>query len=77
MSDLISRKDAVDIIIGYADQLGTYIGTPNDSEVYAYARGLLLGIERNISALPYAQPTQLNTPNTLEALDCISRKENR
>ena len=56
MSDLISRQDAVNIINGYAEQFNGYIGTPNDSEVYAYARGLLLSIERNISALPSAQP---------------------
>ena len=28
----------------------------------------------SVEALPSAQPTQLNTPNTLEALDCISRQ---
>ena len=54
--DCISRQDAVDIINGYAEQFNGYIGTPNDSEVYAYARGLLLSIERNINALPSAQP---------------------
>ena len=54
--DCISRQDAVNIINGYAEQFNGYIGTPNDSEVYAYARGLLLSIERNISALTSAQP---------------------
>ena len=54
--DCISRQDAVDIINGYEEQFNGYIGTPNDSEVYAYARGLLLSIERNISALTSAQP---------------------
>lgn len=64
MSDLISRQDAVNIINGYAEQFNGYIGTPNDSEVYAYARGLLLSIERNISALPSAQPEQRWIPVT-------------
>ena len=54
--DLISRQAAFDIINVYAEPIQGYIGTPNDSEVYAYARGLLLSIERNIRALPSAQP---------------------
>lgn len=54
--DCVSRQDAVDIINGYAEQFNGYIGTPNDTEVYAYARGLLLGIESNISALPSVKP---------------------
>lgn len=56
MWDLISRQDSIDIINAYAKRHNGYIGTPNDSEIYAYARGLLLGIERNIRALPSAQP---------------------
>ena len=76
--DCISRQDAVDIINGYEEQFNGYIGTPNDSEVYAYARGLLLSIERNISALPSVQSeieermseTEQNVPND----DFISRK---
>ena len=58
MSDLISRKAAIDIVQCYAEQLQGYIGMPNDSEVYAYARGLLLSIDRNIKALPSAQPEE-------------------
>ena len=54
--DLISRQAAIDIVQDYAEQLQGYIGMPNDSEVYAYARGLLLSIDRNIKALPSAQP---------------------
>lgn len=54
--DAISRQQAIDIVQGYAEQLQGYIGMPNDSEVYAYARGLLLSIDRNIKALPSAQP---------------------
>lgn len=56
MDDLISRQDAIDIVQGYAEQLQRYIGMPNDSEVYAYARRLLLSIDRYIKALPSAQP---------------------
>lgn len=59
MDDLISRQAAIDIVQGYAEQLQGYIGMPNDSEVYAYARGLLLSIDRNIKALLSAQPEVL------------------
>lgn len=55
MADLIDRQAAIDIVSGYAEQFNGYIGSPNDSEVYAYARGLLLSIERNINAVPSAQ----------------------
>jgi hypothetical protein len=54
--DLISRQAVIDIVNGYETRLNGYIGTNNDSEVYAYARGLLLSIQRNIDALPSAQP---------------------
>lgn len=56
MNDPIERRAAIDIASGYAEQLNGYIGTPNDSEVYAYARGLILSIERNINAVPSAKP---------------------
>lgn len=56
MDDLISRQETIDIINTYAVPIHGYIGTPNDSEVYAYARGLLLSIERNMRALPSAEP---------------------
>ena len=55
VGDLISRSDAIDIINVFAERFNRYIGTPNDSEVYAYARGLLLSIESDIRALPSAQ----------------------
>ena len=54
--DDISRQAAIDIVQGYAEQLHGKIGMPDDSEVFAYARGLILSIERNINALPSAQP---------------------
>ena len=56
--DTISRQAAFDIINVYAERIHGYIGTPNDSEVYAYARGLLLSIERNIRALPSTHSEQ-------------------
>ena len=68
--DCISRKDAVDIINGYAEQFNGYIGTPNDSEVYAYARGLLLSIERNISALPSAQSEIVRCEECEHKMEC-------
>ena len=55
-NDTISRQAVIDIVNGYETRLNGYIGTNNDSEVYAYARGLLLSIQRNIDALPSAQP---------------------
>lgn len=73
--DCISRQDAVDIINGYAEQFNGYIGTPNDSEVYAYARGLLLSIERNISALLSAQPEKLTDKEQRIFLSAMGREE--
>ena len=59
VGDPISRSDAIDIINVFAERFNRYIGTPNDSEVYAYARGLLLSIESDIRALPSAESKQL------------------
>lgn len=73
MSDLIERQAAIDIVKGYAEQLQGYIGMPNDSEVYAYARELLLSIDRNIKALQSAQPEIAKDINVLNN-DCISRQ---
>ena len=75
--DCISRQAAIDIVQGYAEQLQGYIGMPNDSEVYAYARGLLLSIDRNIKALPSAQPekrTEERTETHGVCLDAIDRQ---
>ena len=68
--DCISRQNAVDIINGYEEQFNGYIGTPNDSEVYAYARGLLLSIERNISALPSAQSEIVRCEECEHKMEC-------
>ena len=59
MDDLISRKAAIDITDSYEEKLASYIGTPNDTEVYAWARGLLISVRRGIKALPSAQPSQV------------------
>ena len=74
-SDAISRKAAIDIVQGYAEQLQGYIGMPNDSEVYAYARGLLLSIDRNIKALPSAQPEPLTDKEQRIFLAAMKREE--
>ncbi len=53
--DSISRQSAVDIVLEYAKRLSEHIGTPKDNEMYAFGRGLLIGIERNLKQLPSAQ----------------------
>lgn len=54
--DCISRQAVLGIVSGYAERFNDYINSPNDSEVYAYARGLILSIERNINAMPPVTP---------------------
>ena len=71
VGDTISRQAAIDIINTYAVPIHGYIGTPNDSEVYAYARGLLLSIERNMRALPSIDAVQV-----IRCKDCKYYKEN-
>ena len=56
MNDLISRQEVIDAIRVYANRYKDHIGKPNDSEVYAYSRGLILSIEMSINALPSAEP---------------------
>ena len=73
MSDLISRSDALDIVLEYAKRLYRHIGTPEDNEMYSFGRGLVLSIERNLKGLPSAQPNLQSTCNEL-ATDCISRQ---
>ena len=53
---MIYRQDAINAVNVYQKRFEEIIGTPDDSEVNAYARGLLLGVERSIKALPPAQP---------------------
>lgn len=59
MSDLIDRQAAIDAIEAYFD------GLP----IVVHHDMLQL-----IKGLPSAQPTQKNNPNTLDALDCVSRQ---
>ena len=54
--DTISRQAALDIVLEYAKRLREPIGTPKDNEMYAFGRGLLIGIERNLKQLPSAEP---------------------
>ena len=79
VGSMISRQAAIDIVTGYSGLLNGYVGTPNDTDVYAYARGLLLGIERNLNALQSAQPEILACGEgelTAESDgDCISSGE--
>lgn len=57
-TEFIDRQAAIDAVRSYYDEC-------DEREE---------SIEERIEQLPSAQPTQLNTPNTLEALDCISRQ---
>ena len=59
MADLIDRQKAIDALLGITTMRNTI---PLDSAIF------------NIKKLPSAQPTQTNTPNALESLDCISRQ---
>ena len=55
-NDCISRKAAIDTINVYMNGYKEHIGKPDDSEVFAHARGLILSIESSINALPSAEP---------------------
>lgn len=50
--DLISRQAAIDAIRVYMNGYKEHIGKPDDSEVFAHSRGLIISIERSINALP-------------------------
>lgn len=56
MSDLIDRQKAIDAINEYMKRLRIHIATPNDTESYSYARGLLVGVINDIKQLPPIQP---------------------
>lgn len=58
LDDTISRRAAIGIVLEYDRRLCEHIGTPEDNERYAFGRGLLLSIERNLKQLPPVQPTQ-------------------
>lgn len=58
-SDLISRQNAVDLVQIYLDRFIQYYDTPEDTELYAYCRGLLIGIVNDFKTgykTPSAQP---------------------
>ena len=55
-TDLISRQAAIDAISVYMNGYKEHIGKPDDSEVFAHSRGLILSIESSINALPSAEP---------------------
>lgn len=66
MDDLISRQD-FDKCLEDAEKESV----KNRKYVFASALNTIRGNLRNF---PSAQPTQTNTPNALESLDCISRQ---
>lgn len=65
MADLIDRQAAVDAVQAI-DSLATL--ADGDAVVRSSA------VEYVLYHLPAAQPTQTNTPNALETLDCVSRQ---
>lgn len=54
--DAISRQAVLNIIYNYNKRYSEHIGLPDDSEIYAHARGLLVAIRRNIDSLPLVKP---------------------
>ena len=54
--DTISRKAVTGVLDRYMERLCSHINTPNDTESYSYARGLLVGVINNIKQLPPAKP---------------------
>ena len=68
--DLISRKAAIEALLELVEARRTWVSIED-------ARKEISGIDASMCAihdLPSVQPMQLNTPNTLKALDCISRQ---
>ena len=62
MTDLIDRQAAIDAICGLT------CDTREGCELHPCIE------VRQLINLPSAQPTQTNTPNALESLDCVSRQ---
>ena len=71
MSDLISRQAAIDAIRVYMNEYKKHIGMPDDSEVFAHSRGLIISIESSINALPYAEPETEKYEYHYDHTDCI------
>lgn len=55
MSNLIERAQAIGAVDVYLKRLCNYIGTPEDTELYALERGLLTSVKIDIGGLPSAQ----------------------
>ena len=64
MDDLISRKAAIEALSD---------GALVNYQAAGHNNGLVKAIDV-IKGLPSTQPTQTNMPNTLKALDCVSRQ---
>lgn len=71
MDDLISRQAVIDEINIYLNRYKKYIGTLDDSELYAQSRGLILSIEMSINALPSAEPETEKYEYHYDHTDCI------
>lgn len=70
-NDCISRQAAIDAISVYMNGYKEHIGKPDDSEVFAHARGLILSIEMSINALPSAEPETEKYEYHYDHTDCI------
>ena len=69
-SDLISRQDAIEVI--------EEMQMPIMRSMFPEEQFVFKGMSEALSAikdLPSAQPTQINTSNTLKALDCVERQK--
>lgn len=54
-SDTISLRAAIALVLEYDRRLCEHIGTPENNERYAFGRGLLLNIERDLKQLASEQ----------------------
>ena len=70
MDDLISRQAAIDAISEFLFYTSNFDGMRQGFDLSDWK----WKIEGVLSDLPSSQPTQTNTPNTLDALDCVSRQ---
>lgn len=80
-NDLISRQAVYDELFDICNEVKKWAQVANDNTVKNIIeahKAILIEMKTRIAKLPSAQPeqvTQTNAPNTLNALDCISRKD--
>lgn len=70
MADIIDRQKAIDAIAEFLFYTSNFDGMRQGFDLSDWK----WKIEGVLSDLPSSQPTQTNTPNTLDALDCVSRE---